>query len=55
MPSEWEIYEALLGIRGRIFMYYSVNMYILSVSTDGETEYLKPTEKALRSEGVAIF
>ena len=36
-------------------MYYSVNTFLLSISTDGELENLKPVEKALRLEGVAIF
>ena len=36
-------------------MYYSVYISLLSISTDGELEYLKPAEKALRSEEVAIF
>ena len=36
-------------------MYYSVNICLLSISTDGELEDLKCTEKALRSEGVAVF
>ena len=37
------------------FMYYSVNTSLLSISIDGELENFKPTEKALRLEGVAIF
>ena len=37
------------------FMYYSVNISLLLVSTDGELEDLKPAEKALILEGVAIF
>ena len=36
-------------------MYYSVNISLLSISTDDELEDLKPVEKALRSEGISIF
>ena len=36
-------------------MYYSVNIYLLSVSIDGEPEYLKPVEKEIILGGVAIF
>ena len=37
------------------FMYYSVNISLLSISTNGELEDLNLAEKALRSKGVAIF
>ena len=36
-------------------MYYSVNMSYVLISTDSESEYLKPVEKALRSEEVTIL
>ena len=36
-------------------MYYSVNTSLLSISTNGELEKLKPAEKALILEGVFIF
>ena len=36
-------------------MYHSVNMYYVLISTDGESEDLKPMEKALRSEEVTIL
>ena len=36
-------------------MYHSVNMSYVLISTDGESEDLKPMEKALRSEEVTII
>ena len=36
-------------------MYHSVNMSYVLVSTSGESEDLKPVEKALRSEEVTIL
>ena len=36
-------------------MYHSVNMSYVLISMDGESKYLKPTEKALRSEEVTIL
>ena len=36
-------------------MYHSVNAFYVLVSTDGESEDLKPTEKALISEEVTIL
>ena len=52
---EWEVLEALLRIKGLRFMYHSVNMSYVLISIDGESEYLKPMEKALRSEEVTIL
>ena len=36
-------------------MYHSVNMSYVLISTDGESEDLKPVEKALRFEEVTIL
>ena len=36
-------------------MYHSVNMFYVLISTDGESEYLNPAEKALRQEEVTIL
>ena len=36
-------------------MYHSVNMSYVLISTDGESEYLNPVEKALRYEEVNIL
>jgi len=52
---EWEVLEALLRIKGFRFMYHSVNMSYVLISIDGESEDLKPMEKALRSEEVTIL
>ena len=52
---EWEVLEALLRIKGLRFMYHSVNMSYVLISIDGESEDLKPMEKALRSEEVTIL
>ena len=46
---------ALLGMRGLGPMYHSVNTLHFSNSIGGESEYLKPTEKALISEEVTIL
>ena len=42
-------------VKGLRPMYHSLNMFYVLVSTDGELEYLKPTEKALRSKEVTIL
>ena len=55
MHSEWEVPQALLGIKGLRSMYHSVDMSYVLISTDGESEDLKPVEKALRSEEVTIL
>ena len=52
---EWEVIEALLRIKGLRFRYHSVNMSYVLISIDGESEDLKPMEKALRSEEVTIL
>ena len=36
-------------------MYHSVNMSYVVINTDGESKYLKPMEKALRSKEVTII
>ena len=41
-------------MKGLVSLYHSVNTFHFSISTGGELEYLKPAEKALRSEEVAI-
>ena len=52
--SEWEVPEALPGINELRKMYHSVNMFCVLISMDGESEDLKPVEKALGSEEVTI-
>ena len=42
-------------MKGLRFVYDSVNMFYVLISTDGESEDLKPVEKALRSEEVTIL
>ena len=42
-------------MRGLGPMYHSVNTFHFSISTGGESEDLKPVEKALRSEEVTIL
>ena len=53
--GEWEVSETLPGIKGLMSVYHSINMFYVLISTDGELEYLKPMEKALRSEEVTII
>ena len=53
--SEWEVSENLPGVKGLRSMYHSVNTFYVLINTDGESEYLKPMEKALRSEEVTIL
>ena len=36
-------------------MHHSVNTFYVLNSMDGESEHLKPTEKALRSEEITIL
>ena len=45
-----EVPEALLEMKGLVSLYHSVNTFHFSISTDGESEDLNPTEKALRSK-----
>ena len=53
--GEWEVFETLPRVKGLRSMYHSVNVFYVLVSTDGESEDLKPAEKALRSEEVTIL
>ena len=53
--SEWEVSKTLPRVKGLRSMYHSVNTLYVLVSTDGESEDLKPVEKALRSEEVTIL
>ena len=41
-------------VKGIRSMYHSVNTFYVLISTDVESEYLKPVEKALRLEEVTI-
>ena len=45
----------LPGVKRLRSMYHSVNTFYVLFSMDGESEDLKPVEKALRSEEVTII
>ena len=43
------------GVKGLRSMYHSVNTFYVLISMADESKYLKPAEKALRSEEVTIL